>query len=83
MTGVEVRYFAAARDAAGLSSETVAAGDSLAVTLARLRPDRPAPLAQVLATATFLVDGERRGNDDPRPLADGSTLDVLPPFAGG
>jgi len=77
-----VRYFASAREAAGESCQTVPAGQALAATLATLSASRPG-LAAGVAGATFLVDGARRDLDDARPLAAGSTLDVLPPFAGG
>lgn len=76
---VTVRYWAAARAAAGVDGEQVQAstvGQALAECLGR-----HAALAQVLAVATFLLDGQavRRA----APLADGSVLEVLPPFAGG
>ena len=46
------------------------------------RPRRTAPaLARVFSVATFLLDGSRSGRD--APLADGVTIEVLPPFAGG
>lgn len=79
---MQVRYFAGAAEAAGTTSEDLAAGDLTGDQLVdRLGADR-ADLAAVLAVSTLLVDG--------RPLADrggivpaGSQVDVLPPFAGG
>jgi len=82
---VHVRYFAAARDAAGVPGEDVPPGAGLADTLAGLvagHAGRP-ELARVVGRSTFLVDGRRRDPGDTSPLADGATLDVLPPFAGG
>jgi sulfur-carrier protein len=40
-----------------------------------------AALARVFSVASFLVDGTRSGRD--AVLADGATIEVLPPFAGG
>ena len=78
---VTVRYWAGARAAAGREEEAVDAGtvgELLAVLGAR--PD----LARVLTAASLLVDGEAVRRDDAgHELATGSTVDVLPPFAGG
>lgn len=79
---LELRWFAAARQAAGRSSQSVDAGRPLAATLASLTEANRA-LAGVVARSSYLVDGIRRDLSDPAPLADGSTVDVLPPFAGG
>lgn len=76
---VEVRYFAAAAEAAGCESETVAAstvGALKAVLISRYGD----PMARVLASGSFLVDGVV-SRDDARAL--GARVDVLPPFAGG
>ncbi len=76
-----VNYFAAARAAAGAHTETIEAG-----TLAELIADasrRHGPgLAKVLGVCSFLVDGVRRSDHDAA-LPHGSSVDVLPPFAGG
>jgi sulfur-carrier protein len=76
-----VRYFAGARAAAGLATETVAASslDELVQTLGDRHGER---LALVLKAASFLVDG-LRCHDRREPLPDDATIDVLPPFAGG
>lgn len=74
-----VRYWAAARAAAGTDSETVAGatvGEVVDAAVAR-HPD----LARVAAVATFLLDGRAVGRDELVP--DGGTVEVLPPFAGG
>lgn len=77
----QVRYFAAAAEAAGTSSESVGArtvGDLRAKLIAAHGPD----LERVLSRCALLVDGRRE--DDPQaPIADADVVDVLPPFAGG
>ncbi len=76
---VTVRYWAAARAAAGTDSETVSGAtvrEVLEVAVAA-HPD----LARVAAVATFLLDGRSVTRDEPVP--DGGTVEVLPPFAGG
>ncbi|WIM96509.1 MoaD/ThiS family protein [Actinoplanes oblitus] len=77
-----VRYFAGARAAAGgLSSEEVAAGSL--EELARVLTDRHGErLGLVMKAASFLVDG-LSCHDRGAVLPAGSTVDVLPPFAGG
>jgi molybdopterin converting factor small subunit len=79
---VTLRYWAAAKAAAGVAEETVAA-DTLADALswARRRPD----LRPVLARSSFLVDGQPAGTRAAEgiPLAEGAVIEVLPPFAGG
>ena len=79
-----VRFFAAARAAAGVAEEKVlpeAAGtlDALRATLVQAHGQ---PLEKILSIASFLVDGVScRGAATVLP-AD-ATVDVLPPFAGG
>jgi molybdopterin synthase sulfur carrier subunit len=81
---VTVRYFAAARAAAGVESEpiTVPANATVADLLAALGARRGAELIQILERCSFLVD-EVAVRDRAAPLSDGATIDVLPPFAGG
>ncbi len=79
MPEVTIRYFAAARAAAGESTATARAG-SLKELVGVVSADRP-ELARVLGICTFMVDGERVELDTR--LADGSLVDALPPFAGG
>jgi molybdopterin synthase sulfur carrier subunit len=78
---ITVRYFAGARAAAGTSTETVSATtlDELTQLLADRHGER---LSLVLKAASFLVDGLTR-HDRTAPLPRGSTVDILPPFAGG
>jgi sulfur-carrier protein len=80
---VTLRYWAAAKDAAGVAEEKVEAltlADALAFA-----GDRSDRLRSVLARSSLLVDGEPAGTR-PREsveLADGAVIEVLPPFAGG
>ncbi len=76
---VEVRYFAAAAEAAGCESERLAAS-TVGELKAQLIGRYGDPMARVLASGSFLVDGVV-SRDDARAL--GARVDVLPPFAGG
>lgn len=83
---IVVRYWAAARAAAGADEEIYPAGTvGVALRKAHARhADRP-HFARVLATCSLLVDGQRVHLDeaDHHPLVHGTTVEVLPPFAGG
>lgn len=78
---VQVRYFAAARAASGLDEEKVGAGpvETLLFTLAS---NHGPELEKVLARCSYLLDGVAV-TDQSTAASDGSTLDILPPFAGG
>jgi molybdopterin converting factor small subunit len=81
---VTVRYWAAARDAAGLAEERLSAG-TLAAAIAAAG-DRHGPgLAKVLSRCSFLIDEEPAGRRDPTALTlrPGAVIEALPPFAGG
>jgi molybdopterin converting factor small subunit len=84
LTTVTVRYFAAARAAAGTPQEAldldrpVRVADVLEAAGRRHGPR----LLAVLARCSYLLD-EVAVRDVAAPVADGATLDVLPPFAGG
>lgn len=80
---VTVRYFAAARAAAGTETETVAVPSGATVTdlLSTLR-SRSHELATVLDRCSFLCDGIAV-RDVFKTLRTNQTVDVLPPFAGG
>jgi sulfur-carrier protein len=80
---VTVRYFAAARAAAGTESETVILrpGTTVAELVGRLA-GRRTRLATVLSRCSYLCDGIAV-RDDTKALRAGDTIDVLPPFAGG
>ena len=88
---MNVRYFAAARAAAGVEEERFELPDGatvdslLAAMLAVERPEPPAgtpPLARILSRSSFLLN-EVAVRDRTTVLADGDVVDVLPPFAGG
>jgi molybdopterin synthase sulfur carrier subunit len=80
---ISIRYFGAARAAAGVEAETrtVAADTSVADLANQLGAQNPR-LAAILARCSYLCDGiavrDARGR-----LQAGQTIDVLPPFAGG
>lgn len=80
---VTVRYFAAAKAAAGLEQEALAlaAGTTVTDLVGGLR-ERDAELARVLDRCTFLCDG-MAVRDPAKKLETNQTIDVLPPFAGG
>jgi sulfur-carrier protein len=76
-----VRYFAAARAAAGVPVESVAAR-SVAELVALLEERHGERLTKVLGACSFLVDG-LSCREPSTTLSEASTVDVLPPFAGG
>jgi molybdopterin converting factor small subunit len=80
---VTVRFFAAARAAAGTESEELefAGGATVAQVVGDLAA-RSAELARVLARCSYLCDGVAVRDPDVA-LHNAQTLDVLPPFAGG
>lgn len=80
---VTVRYFAAARAAAGMDAEvrTLPAGARVADLLTELSAGNP-ELDRVLQQCSYLCDGTAV-RDVAAVLESGQTLDVLPPFAGG
>lgn len=81
-----LRYWAAARAAAGVAEEPYdAATLGEALDAARARHSGSPRFAEVLDRCSFLVDGQPVGKRDPGliPLVEGSTVEVLPPFAGG
>jgi molybdopterin synthase sulfur carrier subunit len=80
---ITVRYFAAARAAAGSDAEqlTVRPGATVAELVDGLG-GRSQELARVLVRCSFLCDGVAV-RDQAQLLQAGNTIDVLPPFAGG
>lgn len=76
-----VRYFAGARAAAGIAQERADA-DDVAGLVGLLAKRHGEGLARVLAASSLLVDGVAN-TDRSAVLVDGSTVEVLPPFAGG
>ena len=84
MAAGTIRYWAAAKSAEGVAEESYEA-ESLAEALAAVRARHPGELVRVLQRCSFLVDGDpvgTRGHETVR-LAEGGTVEVLPPFAGG
>lgn len=79
-----IRYWAAAREAAGTAEEPYAAA-TLADALAAARLRHGPALDRVLARCAFVVDGTPVSRRDPTTvdLSAGGTIEVLPPFAGG
>lgn len=84
MNSVLVRYFAAARAAAGLPAERVDLSSAATVgeLKAQLQSLHGQDLTRVLAVCSLLVDG-MVARDDSVSLASATGVDVLPPFAGG
>jgi molybdopterin converting factor small subunit len=76
-----VRYFAAAAEASGVESESVAVEPATLGALQDLLLERYGePMQRILRSGSFLIGGVvRRGRDHELT----GTVDVLPPFAGG
>lgn len=81
MARVVVRYFAAARSAAGVAEDTVEA-DTIQGCLSMIEAMHGPELQRVMTACTVLVDGVQARDLD-RELLDNVEIDVLPPFAGG
>jgi sulfur-carrier protein len=91
MATVTMRYWAAAKDAAGVAEQRLTA-DTLAAALAQATETAHAAKAEgaerlraVLARSSFLIDGDPVGlrAADSIVLREGDVIEVLPPFAGG
>ena len=78
---VTVRYFAGARAASGVDTESRDAA-SLDQLVGQIVADHGERLERVLTACSFLVDGTST-RDRALVLAPGAVVDVLPPFAGG
>jgi sulfur-carrier protein len=85
MAIVTIRYWAAAKDAAGVAEQQLAADTLAAALAAAVAANDTARLGAVLARSSFLIDGNPVGRraTESVPLADGNVIEVLPPFAGG
>jgi len=83
---VRVRYWAAARAAAGRDSDEVP-GETLADVLTAVRQLHAdqARFARVLDVCSVLVGDRPVGSRDPATvrIGAGETVELLPPFAGG
>jgi molybdopterin converting factor small subunit len=85
-----LRFWAAAREAAGAAEETVRAAtldEALAEAVLRRGGAQAggAELDRVLARSSVLLDGVQVGRAERAsvPLPDGAVVEILPPFAGG
>lgn len=81
MARVLVRYFAAARSAAGVAEETVDA-DTIRACLSVIEAAHGPELQRVIKVCSLLVDGLQARDRDLGLVGD-VVIDVLPPFAGG
>ncbi|MDA8369202.1 MAG: MoaD/ThiS family protein [Nocardiopsaceae bacterium] len=86
MTSGTIRYWAAAKEAAGTAEESVE-GETLEAVLKSVRDKRSGDdrLSRILERSSFLVDGApvgTRAHSEVR-ITQGSVIEVLPPFAGG
>jgi len=86
MAKVTIRYWAAAKEAAGVPEESVEAvtlRDALDAAIAGRGPDNR--LAAVIARSSFLVNADPAGRvaKESIVLDEGAVIEVLPPFAGG
>jgi molybdopterin synthase sulfur carrier subunit len=83
-----IRYFAAARAAAGVETEVIEipAADppwSVESALCKIAKRHGPELSKVLGSCSFLLDEVAVRSLTAQLPPDGATLDVLPPFAGG
>ena len=75
-----IRYWAAARAAAGTAEEPYDAA-TLGEALDAARSRRGSEFSRVLSHSSFLVNGLRSRAE--AQLEDDAVIEVLPPFAGG
>jgi molybdopterin synthase sulfur carrier subunit len=88
MRGIRVRYWAAARSAAGVGEDFLDADEPLSLTQVRARAVELHPdgrLEKVLTACSALVADRPAGSSDPDQVlvTPGETVEFLPPFAGG
>ena len=85
MATVTMRYWAAARDAAGVAEQRFDAETLAAALMQAADGDGAGQLRGVLARSSFLIDGDPVGRRAAESVAlrDGNVIEVLPPFAGG
>lgn len=81
---VTANFYAGAAEAAGTTSTQAAPepGTTVASLTTALAGD-DTDLARVLGRCSVLLDGARIGDPADVVLRDGSSVDYLPPFAGG
>jgi molybdopterin synthase sulfur carrier subunit len=83
---IRVRYWAAARSAAGTAEETVEGPLTLAeLTAEVVRRHDGARFADLIAICSVLIGDQPLGNREPETVIvpPGSSVEFLPPFAGG
>lgn len=83
---VTVRYWAAAKQLAGVAEERLTASTlAEALAAATARRDGAGEFEAVLARSSFLVNGVQAGTRGPATvvLDEDAVIEVLPPFAGG
>jgi len=85
MAIVTMRYWAAAKEAAGVAEQQLTADTLAAALSAAAEASAGSQLRAVLDRSSFLIDGNPVGRRaaDSVVLADGNVIEVLPPFAGG
>ena len=96
MATVTLRYWAAAKEAAGVAEEKVQArtlADAVAAGAAAVREAAPEPertaraerYRGILARSSFLINSDPAGTRPPESvvLPEDAVIEVLPPFAGG
>jgi len=87
LDAVTVRYWAAARAAAGVPDDRVPVSGTttLAAVLDSVRALHPGRLADVIEVCSVLVGDRPVGTTEPADVAlePGATVELLPPFAGG
>jgi molybdopterin converting factor subunit 1 len=79
---VDVRYFAAAREAAGREAETLALAEGATVAVLRERLFAAHPDLGALRAGLRFAVGERFAEADTT-LADGDRVALIPPVSGG
>ncbi|QGF23973.1 MoaD/ThiS family protein [Raineyella fluvialis] len=85
MATITIRYWAGAREAAGVAAEEFDAPTvDDALRQAGTARGGDAEFTRVIGLCSFLLDGRRLGVEDrTRPLTGAVELEALPPFAGG
>ena len=84
MVSVSLHYWAGARAAAGLETETVSAGSVAEAIRAVVARRQDARFALVIKASSVMIDGLTAHDQDlERPLSASVQVEILPPFAGG
>jgi molybdopterin converting factor small subunit len=86
MAMITIRYWAAAKEAAGLPEESLEAATLAEALNSAVAARSPAgPLRDILTRSSVLVNSTRvnKAAAADITLGDGSVIEILPPFAGG